>query len=195
MKLQLILYHLSYYNCRNFRTRKNSILWRLPIFVRYKFSYSDGGVRYTCIRVWFSYTTKFRTFRKMYKMYTELNCVRKFVRLQYQDWRFTGVKWKFCKYRIHWNHFLMRLFVRCLCVAGAERLHAWVRWTNGHRIWWGNLFFLSCCFSRRRIDKVNEIYLPVDSSPCGSEMTQVSSAEIALTCLAVQDALSMNKLA
>ena len=58
-----------YCNRRNFRTRKNIALQRLPTFVRYKFSYSDGGVKFTCIRVWFSYATKFRTFRQKYEIY------------------------------------------------------------------------------------------------------------------------------
>ena len=58
-----------YCNRRNFRTRKNFVLWRLPTFAREKFSYSDGGVRCTCIRVWFSYATKFHTFRQKYEIY------------------------------------------------------------------------------------------------------------------------------
>ena len=54
---------------RNFHTGKNFVLYRWPTFVHEKFSYSDGGVRCTCIRVWFSYATKFRTFRQKYEIY------------------------------------------------------------------------------------------------------------------------------
>ena len=51
-----------YCNSRNFHTRKNFVLSRCPTFVRYKFSYSDGCVTYSCIRARFSYAIKFRTF-------------------------------------------------------------------------------------------------------------------------------------
>ena len=51
--------HFKCCNRRNLCTRKNFVLQRLPTFIRWKFSYSDGGVRHTCIRVWFLYATKF----------------------------------------------------------------------------------------------------------------------------------------
>ena len=38
-----------YCNRRKFRTRKNFVLWRSRTFVRYKFSYLEGGVTYTGI--------------------------------------------------------------------------------------------------------------------------------------------------
>ena len=60
---------VKYCNRRNFRTRKNFALWRWRTFVRYKFSYLEGGVTYTGIHTRLSYATNFRTFSQKYEMY------------------------------------------------------------------------------------------------------------------------------
>ena len=57
---------------RNFRTRKNFVLWRSRVFVRYKFSYLEAGVTYTGIRTRLSYATNFRTFSQKYEIYENL---------------------------------------------------------------------------------------------------------------------------
>ena len=59
----------TYCNRRNFRTRKNFVLKRSRVFVRYKFSYLEGGVTYTGIRTRDLYATNFRTFSQKYEIY------------------------------------------------------------------------------------------------------------------------------
>ena len=59
----------EYCNRRNFQTCKNFVLQRSRTFVCYKFSYSEGSVRYTCIRARFSHASKLRTFSQKYETY------------------------------------------------------------------------------------------------------------------------------
>ena len=53
---------------RNFRTRKNFVLWRSRAFVRYKFR-TAGTVSHTLLYVHGFSITKFRTFSRKYEMY------------------------------------------------------------------------------------------------------------------------------
>ena len=48
---------------KKFRTCKNFVLLHSRAFVRYKFSYSEGSVTFTCIHAWFSYPTKISYFQ------------------------------------------------------------------------------------------------------------------------------------
>ena len=59
-------WNVTYCYRRNFQ---NFVLYRSRTFIRSKFSYSEGGVLYFCMRTWFAYSTTFRTFSQKYEIY------------------------------------------------------------------------------------------------------------------------------